>query len=178
MEIIIFSPFARLIDKLQVNSDDKIQYILSHINKKFNKIPNEQYLILRDMKLDPNQTLEYYNICNSTALFYTENKNMIKQGFLNSSVFFRDFYYGGNASFASRQKFAQIPPTNCEFCSNPVYTTVIGDGLPYYGEVCYEHVPHIPLNFYHMGIGYVYNITQQNFRFNSDTNKWICYKKK
>jgi hypothetical protein len=176
MEITIVNPNARLVAKVSINSDDQIQILLSHINREKKQIPTRQYIILRDQVLEPERTFADYNIRDSTTLFYTVDENLITQGFLNSSVFFRDFYSGGNREyqFASRQKYATVPPTNCSYCPNQVYMTTVF-GTPHYGQLCREHIPHIPIDFHHMGVGFIDSTTKQNYRFDPDTNKWVPY---
>ena len=178
-------PNSELIVKLLVNSDDQIKILLPHIKiNEFDlflsqidnddEIPLKQYIILQDNTLDLERTFADYDICESTTLFYTQNENSIALGFLNNSVFYRDFYCGGTKDyyFASRNKFATVPPTNCQFCPNPVYMTIIHE-TPHYGVVCRKHVPHIPLHFHHMGIEFIDHHTRRNYKFNSEMNKWI-----
>lgn len=190
MEIKVITPYGRLITVLNdVDINDKIIVILLDINKDKTEIYDEQYLILRDKLLDPENKFVDYDIKESTILFYTKNKNEITRGFLNCSVFFRDFYYGtdeNNITFLSRNKRALKSPEKCLLCSNHVFSTIIYDfdsDKTFYGNLCYQHIPPVPLrdpifnNYYDM-------ITNKHYEFNFDINKWqpiicnICNKDK
>ena len=170
MEITVVNSNGGLVTNKLVNLDDQIQPLYSDTMDHTKS--DEIYLTLRDEVLDPEKTYAYYGISGPVTLFYTKNGKMITLGFVNSSVFFRDFYSGkaGDYWFESRTKFARALPAHCAFCTNPVYMTII-DKSPHYGDLCREHVPHIPLHYQHIR-GYVDTLSKKNYTFDTDTNSW------